>query len=283
MVFNNSQPNSPLLTDPVHPINFYSAWFCPYAQRAWITLEYHNIPYEYIESLSVKKNQSEGDHGYQKNPRLLKVNPRGLVPTLEFTSEAFAAMKDQGFTIQTVHNVAMLSDSMICMRFLNSIAAEKDKQDLIPRASLLSDAKRFNEKICSTFYEILMKASRDEQKLSFRNFTSSIAEFIDDVMDGGYYKSILPTIVDFTVIPWLLRFPILKHYRPMFKFEESMSEMRYKKLLDYIRRMKELSAVRNTLWKDEKAILRVYERYADGTAESQVGQAIRNGRQAHNA
>lgn len=280
-----SQCNSPLLVDDsVHrKMNFYSAWFCPYAQRAWITLEYHNIPYEYIESLSVKQNQSEGDHGYQKNPRLLEVNPRGLVPTLEFAPEAYGAMVDQGFTIQTVKDVAVLSESMVCMQFLNSIAPEKEKRNLIPCVALLSDAQRFNEKICSTFYEILMKPSREEQRLSFHNFASNIADFVSDVMEGGYYKSTLPTITDFTVIPWLLRLPVVKHYRPMFKLEEHVSETSYEKIIDYVQRMKELPAVRNTLWKDDKDLLFIYQRYADGTAESQVGQAVRGGGQAHNA
>merc|ERR1712150_173538 len=105
----------------------------------------------------------------------------------------------------------------------------------------------------------------------------------DEVMEDGYYKSTSPTIADFTVIPWLLRFPVLAHYRPMFRFEDFMSDTSYKRLLDYLERINKLPAVKNTLWKDEQDLLLQYTRYADGTAESQVGQAVRSGQKAHNA
>ena len=70
------------------PITLYSGWFCPFVQRAWITLEEKQIPYKYVEI-----------NPYRKEPRyvgrweiwkgssvdkfsFLKLNPRGLVPTL---------------------------------------------------------------------------------------------------------------------------------------------------------------------------------------------------------
>lgn len=278
-----NQLDSPHVDAAQKKMNFYSAWFCPYAQRAWITLEYHNIPYQYIESLTVEADQNNGDHGYQKNPRLLEVNPRGLVPTLEFVPGTFSEMEDAGYKIQNVNDVSVLSESMVCVQFLNSISTKKDEKDLIPRKSLLSDAKILNEKVCSVFYEILMKASREDQREAFHNFASNISEFMDEVVEGGYYKSDLPTIADFTVIPWFLRFPVLAHYRPMFSLEDFMSSTSYKRLVAYLDRIKKLPAVKNTLWKDEQDLLQQYTRYADGTAESQVGLAVRNGQKAHNA
>ena len=45
----------------------YSAWFCPFAQRAWIALLAKGTEFEYVEK-----------DPYNKTPELLAANPRGL-------------------------------------------------------------------------------------------------------------------------------------------------------------------------------------------------------------
>lgn len=49
----------------------YSAWHCPFAQRAWIALKIKNIDFDLVEI-----------DPYDKTPQFLAVNPLGLVPTL---------------------------------------------------------------------------------------------------------------------------------------------------------------------------------------------------------
>lgn len=265
-------------------VKFYSAWFCPYAQRAWITLEHHKIPYEYIESLKVNKNQNEGNHGYEKNPRLLELNPKGLVPTLEVPCNIIGNL-DLDNTDKSKNevddDVVVLTESIECMEFLNSGAGKKDEKNLVPDQSLLLDANAFNQNICSVFYHVLMKPTEEDQRCAFKIFVQNIAEFMEKVFDDGFYKCSSPTIVDFAVIPWLLRLPLLDHYRPRFDFIEFMDTPCIEKLNAYLERMKSLRAVKETLWKDEKALIEVYKRYANGTAKSQVGNAVRSGKNAH--
>ena len=49
----------------------YSAWFCPFAQRAWMALEQKGVSYEYTEV-----------DPYKKTPEFLAVCPRGMVPSI---------------------------------------------------------------------------------------------------------------------------------------------------------------------------------------------------------
>lgn len=54
-----------------HPLKLYGGWFCPFVQRAWITLCEKKIPHQYVEI-----------NPYNKEPGFIQMNPRGLVPTL---------------------------------------------------------------------------------------------------------------------------------------------------------------------------------------------------------
>ncbi|TKA68408.1 hypothetical protein B0A55_08737, partial [Friedmanniomyces simplex] len=58
------------------PLKLFSSWFCPFVQRAWTVLEEKQIPYQYIEV-----------NPYHKPDSLLKLNPRGLVPTLQYDNK----------------------------------------------------------------------------------------------------------------------------------------------------------------------------------------------------
>ena len=54
-------------------LKLYAGWFCPFVQRVWIALEEKGIPYQYIEV-----------NPYHKPQSLLDLNPRGIVPTLQY-------------------------------------------------------------------------------------------------------------------------------------------------------------------------------------------------------
>lgn len=265
----------------MRPVNFFSAWFCPYAQRAWLTLEHYQIPYNFIEALTVHQKQHDDDPGFSKSPRLLEINHKGQVPTLELTPEI---IKDLGITIENIEKdprVRVTDDSksfvvvesIVCMDFLHSIASEVKNgngnslvPDIIPDNALLADVNKFDQEVCSTFYQILLKRTRDEQKDAYTLFSKGIAEFITYVQNDGYYKSMHPTIVDFAIIPWILRIPVLQNYRPTFGgMENFIGKEKNEKLENYIERIKGLDTVEKTLWSDEDAMNNIYKRYADGT------------------
>lgn len=267
-------------------LTFYSAWFCPYAQRAWLTLNHHNIPFEYVESLTVNANQEEGQHGYTKHPELLKLNPKGLVPTIDMggaTDLVESIPDDEKCMLTRKDDTWILTDSLPCMVFLNQVGKQLNEGDAFADlGSDLSSANLFNQDICSTFYKILMKPTLAERKEAYALFATNIGKYLQNVDEDGFYNSKdKPTLVDFAIIPWLLRIPLLEHYRPMFQMNHHLEDEQVHKLEDYIRRMRKLDAVQKTLWKEQEDLIQAYKRYADGNATSQVGQAVASGKNAH--
>ena len=73
----------------IREFKFYYGWFCPYAQRAWMVLKELGVDFKYVEALELV-----GD-GYEKNKRLLEINPKGLVPTLEVISRSSPSEEPQ--------------------------------------------------------------------------------------------------------------------------------------------------------------------------------------------
>ena len=53
-------------------LEFFSAWFCPYAQRAWTALEHHGLKYSKVEGL-LPDAPGQDFKGYKKHPRLLEL------------------------------------------------------------------------------------------------------------------------------------------------------------------------------------------------------------------
>ena len=53
-------------------LEFFSAWFCPYAQRAWIALEHHGLKYNKVEGL-LPDAPGQDFKGYKKHPKLLEL------------------------------------------------------------------------------------------------------------------------------------------------------------------------------------------------------------------
>ena len=64
-------------------LEFFSAWFCPYAQRAWIALEHHGMKYRKVEGL-IPDAPGDDFKGYKKHPRLLELKLERFRATVSF-------------------------------------------------------------------------------------------------------------------------------------------------------------------------------------------------------
>jgi Glutathione S-transferase, N-terminal domain len=103
---------------------YLSAWFCPYAHRATIALEYHKhfgrIDYEWIEALGWKQQQEKSEDNEQawyyhwKAEELVRVNPSALVPTLiPIDPTTQIPLEDQA-----------VYESLVCIDYVDSVAAQ---------------------------------------------------------------------------------------------------------------------------------------------------------------
>ena len=201
-----------------------------------------------------------------KHPRLLELNPKGQVPTLEIPPQSY---EEKSWTktekLQNINETIVLKESMDCMVFLNSLA-DKDvmgtAKDLFRDPTFLSDAMKYDKNIATLFYYVLIEPTQEKQREAFVSFATNITEFLENVYDDGFYKSSTVTAVDFSTIPWMLRIHVLNHYRPMFKFEDVMDKDTIEKFEKYLARMKALPVVQKTMWDDESAMNGVYKRYA---------------------
>lgn len=135
------------------PLNFITAWFCPYAQRAWLSLEICKLEYKPVEGLQI----AEDTISYIKHNMLLRHNPNALVPTIVDAKEEYSVY-----------------DSLRCVEFVSELAqATKGAKPLLPCDPFLKAKCRersvwIDRNICSPFYKVLILKDTPERKAAFQ-------------------------------------------------------------------------------------------------------------------
>mmetsp|Transcript_45794 Transcript_45794/g.106374 ORF Transcript_45794/g.106374 Transcript_45794/m.106374 type:complete len:267 (+) Transcript_45794:39-839(+) len=251
------------------PLEFFSAWFCPYAQRAWIALEHHGLKYQKVEGL-LPDAPGPDFVAYKKHPRLLELNPKGLVPTL-----------CQGSNAPAVY------ESNVCVEFADELATSKSNgaaaASLLPgtpseRAALRLEADWVNKSLCSPFYVVLVSKSLDDQKAAFDKMVASIDE-LETRTKLPFLTGDTLTTVDVTLIPWAHRIFTCKILETYKGSDFAINLTKRPKLAEWLDRVLALSSVQATL-AETSSLVQVYKRYADGTAKSKVADAVRQGKTA---
>ena len=105
----------------------------------------------------------------------------------------------------------------------------------------------------------------DDNTISFYNYNGK-------KNDNG------PSLVDFTVFPFIHRLYIVQHYRG-YRLADT-DAVANDKIEKWQARMEALPGVAGTIAK-RQPLINVYLRYADGSAQSKVGDAVRSGKEAH--
>ncbi|KAF2087177.1 glutathione transferase omega-1 [Saccharata proteae CBS 121410] len=257
-----SGPAKPLVEarSAEQPLKLYAGWFCPFVQRIWLILEEKKIPYQYIEV-----------NPYHKPDSLLKLNPRGLVPTLQYDNKP-------------------LYESTVIAEFLED-AYPQNEPRLLPkdpydkaRMKIWSDF--VTSRVIPSWHRFLqfqpgggegeegLERVRKEMLGYLREFTAEMDK------EGPFWAGKEPSMIDFVIAPWVVRSWVFDHFKGgsgIPKEGESGDDDVWKRWRKYASAIENRKSVKETT-SEKEHYLPLYKRYADNTAQSEMAKATRSGR-----
>ncbi|KAI0629001.1 glutathione-S-transferase [Trametes polyzona] len=165
---------------------FYSGWFCPFVQRAWIALEERGIPYQYKEV-----------NPYKKEKHFLDINPKGLVPAIEYKGKA-------------------LYESLIICEFFEDAFPEHTPHllpaDPFERARVRLWVDHVAKQIVPAFMRTIMAQEPEKQREGLEDWYKALRTLTEQVK-GPYFLGEQFSLVDAALAPWVVRDYILAENR----------------------------------------------------------------------
>ncbi|KAI9163881.1 glutathione-S-transferase theta, GST [Paramyrothecium foliicola] len=247
-----------------HPLKLYGGWFCPFVQRTWITLEEKNVPYQYVEI-----------NPYKKEPHFLKMNPRGLVPTLAVPMD------------KTGKEQKALFESIVIAEYLEEAYTDESKygppllpKDAYERARARLWIDHISTRIVPGFYRFIQHTpekpySIEQIREEFLGHIKSLVEEMDP--QGPWFLGEQISLVDISLAPWAARLWLIDHYKNGgVGIPDEAADKTWSRWLKWKKAVEERPSVKNTLSDSERYLL-AYKRYADDTTDSQVARATREG------
>jgi len=234
-------------------LKLYSGWFCPFVQRVLLVLLEKKIPFQYIEV-----------NPYHKPESLLKLNPRGLVPTLEYDNKP-------------------LYESTVVCEFLED--AYPSTKKLLPSEPYQKARTRIwidfvTSRIIPSFHRFLQyqpKSASDEGLSKVRtNFLNNLKQFTEEMDPSGpFFLGEELSLIDLIIAPWAVRLWVFDHFKGGLQIPKGEKWVpRWEKWLGAVQDRE--SVVNTTSLKEH--YLPIYQRYADDTAQSELAKATREGK-----
>ncbi|KAI0359623.1 glutathione S-transferase C-terminal-like protein [Trametes cingulata] len=223
---------------------FYSGWFCPFVQRAWIALEERNIPYQYKEV-----------NPYKKEKHFLDINPKGLVPAIEYKGKA-------------------LYESLIICEFFEDAFPEHEPHllpaDPFDRAYARLWIDHIAKQIVPGFMRTVMAQEPDKQRENLEELYKALRTLAEKVQ-GPYFFGDQFSLVDVAVAPWVVRDYILAENRG---YSREAAGSAWKA---YAEKLESRESVLKTQ-SDKEHYAEIYARYLRNEAQSEAAKAMRAGR-----
>ncbi|XP_005097996.2 probable glutathione S-transferase parC [Aplysia californica] len=227
-------------------LKLYCAWYCPFAQRVSISLKEKEVEYEYIET-----------DPENKTPEFLAVSPRGLVPSM-------------------VHNGKPVYESGVCVEYIDEVWKKEYSilpEDAYDRAMSRIWVDYVSKKIVPLFYTVLQKQVKAEQEAAKEILLKNL-ETLTQAMSkkGPYFNGEQFGYVDIMMVPFLIRFRLLTHYRG---FEIPTTGV-FTRLQKWMEAAFARDSVKSSL-PEWDPLVKFYKSYADNTATSEVSTSINSG------
>jgi glutathione S-transferase len=246
------------------PLKLYGGWFCPFVQRAWITMHEKKIPHQYVEI-----------NPYKKDPEFLEMNPRGLVPTLAVPVDGAGKVQKPLF------------ESLVVCEYLDEAYADETQhgprllpKDVYERARARLWIDHISSRIIPGFYKLLQHTpdksyTIEQAREEFHNAIKALVKEMSP--QGPWFLGQEFSLVDIMLAPWAKRLWLIDHYKPGgVGVPPRGQDALWDRWADWFDAIVERSSVKET-WSDDELYLQAYRRYAEDTTNSLVGQATRQG------
>ncbi|KAK8866183.1 hypothetical protein IAR55_001334 [Kwoniella newhampshirensis] len=230
-------------------IVFWSGWFCPFNQRIWMALEERKIPYRYHEV-----------NPYKKEQKFLRLNPLGLVPTLE---------------IKTSQGSKALYESDVLVEYLEDLYPASDEHpSIFPSDPYEKSWARLNvqhvtKKILPQYFKLQQSQDAPSQSSALQALYDGLRTLSSRVK-GPYFAGEQFTAVDMSLAPFVRRFYILEEYRA---FDHKAVGEGWEGYKD---RLLARDSLKNTS-SDDEHYFELLQRYLKNEAQSEVAKATRGG------
>lgn len=221
---------------------FYSGWFCPFVQRDWIALEQKGIPYLYQE-----------ENPYKKDDKFLEKFPKGLVPGVLYKGNPIA-------------------ESLVILEFLEDAYPQVPllPSDPYARAQVRYAVDGVTKSVIPLFYRLLQAQEPDKRDEARQDLYKGLQTFAKGIT-GPYWAGEQLTHADITLLPFIVRLPILERHRAFKRSEVGHG------FEAYAARVVNLPSVQRTL-SDAEKYEEVYGRYLRNETQSEVAKSTRAGR-----
>ncbi|KAI0724682.1 glutathione-S-transferase [Fomitopsis betulina] len=223
---------------------FWAGWFCPFVQRVWIALEERGIPYQYKEV-----------NPYKKEKHFLDINPKGLVPAIEYKGRA-------------------LYESLIICEFLEDAYPSREPHlfptDPFDRAYVRLWVDHVAKTVVPAFHRLLQGQTPEAQDAAREEYYTALRK-VSEKAKGPYFLGDAFSMVDIVLAPWVIRDNILQEHRG---YTREAVGSGWKAYAEAISTRESVLRTQSDLEHYEP----IYGRYLRDEAQSEVAKATRAGR-----